>query len=63
VIFETGEYQEYRLGLDLEKGETPQVLVPKNAIFGSSVDTEDSYALVGCMVSPGFVFEDFELFT
>ncbi|MCA1319392.1 cupin domain-containing protein [Bacillus tianshenii] len=63
VIHETGEYKEYKLGLDLEKGETPQVLVPKNAIFGSSVAEEDSCSLVGCMVSTGFVFEDFEMFT
>ena len=63
VINETGEYREYKLGLDLEKGETPQVLVHKNSIFGSSVEAEDSCSLVGCMVSPGFVFEDFEMFT
>lgn len=63
VIHPDGEYQAHQLGLDLEKGETPQVLVPKGAIFGSSVDQEESFSLVGCMVSPGFDFEDFELFT
>ncbi|WP_078380548.1 cupin domain-containing protein [Sutcliffiella halmapala] len=63
IIHENGEYQESKLGLDLENGEAPQILVPKNAIFGSSVEIKDSFALVGCMVSPGFEFEDFELFT
>jgi predicted cupin superfamily sugar epimerase len=38
-------------------------LVPANTIFGSSVDHPDSYALVSCVVAPGFDFRDFELFT
>ncbi|MEH7382701.1 cupin domain-containing protein [Bacillus sp. JJ1533] len=63
IIDESGEYKEMQLGLNLEKGEVPQVLVPKNAIFGSSVKEENTFSLVGCMVSPGFEFEDFELFT
>ncbi|AUN02363.1 cupin [Clostridium botulinum] len=50
-----------QLGLDIEKGEKPQVLVPKNYIFGSAMNNK-GYALVGCMVSPGFEFRDFELF-
>lgn len=63
VITEDGEYHQLKLGLNIENGERPQVVVPKNSIFGSSVDRPDSYALVGCMVSPGFDFEDFEMFT
>ncbi|MFO1446265.1 cupin domain-containing protein [Bacillus sp. Bva_UNVM-123] len=62
VIDENGEYNEMKLGLDLENGEQPQVLVRKNTIFGSSVKEENTFSLVGCMVSPGFDFEDFELF-
>ncbi|WP_026567107.1 cupin domain-containing protein [Bacillus sp. UNC41MFS5] len=63
VIDENGEYQELKLGLNLEKGEVPQILVKKNSIFGSSVMEEDTFSFVGCMVSPGFEFRDFELFT
>lgn len=63
VIDALGNYQEMKLGLDIENGELPQAIVPKNTIFGSSVMEEDTFALVGCMVSPGFNFEDFELFT
>src|SRR4051794_17229931 len=37
VIDERGEYSELKLGLNIEQGEEPQVLVPKNSIFGSSV--------------------------
>ncbi|MFB5087513.1 cupin domain-containing protein [Psychrobacillus sp. PGGUH221] len=63
VIDEDGNYVEHRVGLDIENGETPQVLVPKNSIFGSSVMENGSFSLVGCMVAPGFEYEDFELFT
>lgn len=63
VIDEEGNYFEHKLGLDLENGEIPQVLVPKNSIFGSSVIENGAFSLVGCMVAPGFDFEDFELFT
>lgn len=63
IIDESGEYKEMQLGLNLDKGEVPQVHVPKNSIFGSSVKEENTFSLVGCMVSPGFEFVDFELFT
>jgi predicted cupin superfamily sugar epimerase len=63
IIHENGVYEEARLGLNLDKGEVPQVLVPKNAIFGSSLTEQGAFSLVGCMVSPGFEYEDFELFT
>lgn len=63
VIDENGNYKESKLGINLDEGEIPQVLVPKNSIFGSSVRDEDTFSLVGCMVSPGFEFQDFELFT
>ncbi|CAH2213791.1 cupin domain-containing protein [Tepidibacter aestuarii] len=61
MISPEGELTEEKLGLDIENGEKPQVLVPKNYIFGSAMNNP-GYALVGCMVSPGFQFEDFELF-
>lgn len=43
------------------KGEVPQVLVPKGMIFGSAME-EEGFSLVGCMVSPCFKYEEFELF-
>lgn len=60
VIDKMGVYTSYRLGLNIEAGEKPQVLVPAGSIFGSYSD--QGYALVGCMVSYGFNFDDFELF-
>lgn len=63
IIYEDGTYEAKKLGLNIENGEAPQIVVPKNAIFGSSVDEEHTFSLVGCMVSPGFDYVDFELFT
>ena len=62
MITPEGAYHEVALGLDFEKGEVAQYVVPKHTIFGSSVKDKDTFSLVGCMVSPGFDFEDFELF-
>lgn len=62
MITPEGIYREVALGLDVTNGEVPQFCVPKHTIFGSSVQEPDSFSLVGCMVSPGFDFKDFELF-
>ncbi|WP_407270234.1 cupin domain-containing protein [Radiobacillus sp. PE A8.2] len=61
MIHPDGTYSFGKLGKDIEKGEMPQLLVPRGTIFGASLE-EDAFALVGCMVSPGFDFVDFELF-
>ena len=44
------------------EGYAPYQVVPAEVIFGSTVDNPDSYCLVSCVVSPGFDFQDFELF-
>ncbi len=61
MISPEGEFIEKQLGLNISKGEMPQVLVPKGYIFGSAMNNY-GFSLVGCMVSPGFEFKDFELF-
>jgi predicted cupin superfamily sugar epimerase len=61
MITQDGNLIKEELGLNVEKGEKPQILVPRGYIFGSAMN-KDGYALVGCMVSPGFDFKDFELF-
>lgn len=63
MIYPDGTYEAKKLGLNLDAGEVPQVAVPKNTIFGSSVDDAETFSLVGCMVAPVFDFVDFELFT
>ncbi|BCZ46357.1 cupin [Clostridium gelidum] len=61
MISPEGKLKTEQLGLNIENGEKPQVLVPKDYIFGSAMNNK-GYALVGCNVSPGFEFRDFELF-
>jgi predicted cupin superfamily sugar epimerase len=51
------------LGLDLTKNQIPHALVKGNTIFGSEIENANGYALVSCVVSPGFDFSTFELFT
>jgi len=60
-IEQKGNYAEIRLGVYPEKKEAPQFVVKAGTIFGATVIDPDSYSLVGCMVSPGFSFDDFEL--
>lgn len=61
VIDLEGKYHRYSVGINLDEGELPQLAVPAGCWFASSVKKEDSYSLVGCTVSPGFDFDDFEL--
>ena len=61
MITPEGELITKKLGKNIEKGEAPQVLVEKGCIFGSAMNN-DGYALVGCMVSPAFQYDEFELF-
>jgi predicted cupin superfamily sugar epimerase len=55
-------HQQHHLGLDLSKGQQPFLWIPKDTIFGSTVQENDGFSLVSCAVAPGFDFRDFELF-
>ncbi len=60
--FKGKEYFEITLGSNVEKGEAFQAVVPHDFWFGSRINVKTGgFALVGCTVSPGFDFEDFEL--
>jgi len=54
------EKQEYR-NITLGKDLVFQVVVPKNVWFSAEILDKSSYSLIGCTVSPGFEFEDFEI--
>lgn len=54
-----GEYKELLVGSDITENQTPQVIVPAGCWFAAHVESD--FALVGCTVSPGFDFLDFEL--
>jgi len=49
-----------RIGNRLDLGERPQVLAPRHVWQGSHLASGGQWALLGCTVSPGFEFEDYE---
>ncbi len=51
----------FRLGRNPNKGQLPMLVIPKGTIFAAEVEDKRSYSMVGCTVSPGFEFADFEL--
>ena len=61
VIDQSGSLTQRKLGGDPERGETFQVAIEAGCWFGALVDDPQSYSLVGCTVSPGFDYDDFEL--
>jgi predicted cupin superfamily sugar epimerase len=50
-----------QVGADLKKGQTFQYTVKAGHWFGSRVLKGGNFSFVGCTVSPGFDFKDFEL--
>ena len=61
VISPKGNYTHIQIGRNIEAGETLQYVVPAGHWFAAEVSKENSFALVGCTVSPGFDFADFTL--
>jgi len=61
MINNAGKYTIAKLGRDLDAGEVLQFTVPHSTWFAAAVEKPDSFALVGCTVSPGFHFDDFEM--
>jgi predicted cupin superfamily sugar epimerase len=58
-ITKQGQLIQTTLGQDYSKGEKLQHVVPAGRWFGSY--SNGKYSLVGCTVSPGFDYADFEL--
>lgn len=50
-----------RLGNNIELGDCYQYVVPANHWFASRPAAGSSFCFVGCTVSPGFDFADFEM--
>lgn len=55
------QLQIHRLGSDLDRGDSLQVVIPANCWFGAHVESSNSFSLCGCTVAPGFDFRDFEM--
>jgi uncharacterized protein len=60
-INEMGELTEFLLGNKPDENTVYQALLRKNIWFGAELVDKDSFALIGCTVSPGFEYQDFEL--
>lgn len=60
-ILDHGVYTQQVLGPDLAQGEQLQVVIPREAVFAAEVGKPGSFALMGCMVNPGFDFKDFRM--
>ena len=60
VIDSNGNLQKFKLGMDLAKGEKPQILVP-SGYWKAAVLEEGEFGLLGEGVAPGFEFRDMEI--
>ena len=61
IISKDGSYSHHLIGNRLSKGEEPQFVVNAGDWFAAEVVDSNAFTLLGCTVSPGFSFEDFEL--
>lgn len=67
LVDATGGFKTTTLGPNINSGEVVQYVVKRNTWFGSypnldeNDSIEDQFSFVGCTVSPGFEFSDFEL--
>ncbi|MCU0420269.1 MAG: cupin domain-containing protein [Cyclobacteriaceae bacterium] len=53
--------QTKRVGRAVHLHESLQVVIPAGTWFAAEVEAANSFGLVGCTVSPGFDFADFEM--
>lgn len=65
MIKPNGSVQKVVVGPVAKGGARPQLLIPKGTWFGAIHENEHhhGYTLVGCTVTPGFDFSDFEMAT
>lgn len=60
-IESNGTLKKTAIGRDLKNGDHLQYTVKANTWFASRVKKGGWFSLVGCTVSPGFDFDDFEM--
>lgn len=61
IINEQGELSMVRLGKEISNNEVFQTVIKGNHWFAAELIDKSSFCLVGCVVSPGFEFSDFEI--
>lgn len=61
MIINDGNIKIKILGNRLDLDEEPQVIITANVWFAARLKNEKGFALVSCIVAPGFDFNDYEL--
>ncbi|EZH65836.1 cupin [Bacillaceae bacterium JMAK1] len=61
MLHPDGSYEHVNVGPQIDRGQQLSTVVRAGTIFGSTVSSD--YSLVSCVVSPGFDYADFEMFT
>jgi uncharacterized protein len=59
-LWPDGSGKRVLIGTDLESGIAPQVVVPHGVWQGTRLVAGGAFALLGCTVSPGFEYADYE---
>ena len=60
-LYPEGAYHRFTLGAGDEADQHSQLVVPAGTWFASEPASGSAYSFVGCTVSPGFDFADFEM--
>jgi uncharacterized protein len=60
-VLEPERVSVFKLGTNLDDGDSLQVTIPANCWFGAKVAAPDTYSLSSCTVAPGFDFKDFQI--
>jgi predicted cupin superfamily sugar epimerase len=63
LLLADGSHKTEILGNDLINGQHLQIVIPANTIFGAEIIGDSTFALSACMVSHGFDFNDFHLYS
>lgn len=61
MISKKGKYSNVVVGRELDNDKVPQYVVKGGDWFVAEVVEDESFSFVGCTVSPGFDFQDFEM--
>lgn len=61
ISIEEGKIRKQFLGDNPQVNQCFQIVVSKNTWFAARLVNKDGFTLVGCTVSPGFHFDDFEM--
>jgi hypothetical protein len=59
-LWPDGSGKQVLIGTDIESGMVPQVMVPHGVWQGARLVAGGEFALLGCTVSPGFEYADYE---